>query len=1175
MFTKTHRLCVMTLGWAMLLSGPAGNAQTTFGSIVGTVTDPSGAPVADTQVNLTNLGTNEKRVETTNTEGFYQFVNLPPGQYSVGVQKTGFKGFLRTPITVETGTTTRIDIPLQVGEVRQTIEVTAQTPLLQPEQSSLGQVVSQRETNTLPLNGRNPLNLVALVPSVVPQGGSMSNPNGQNPFAWGNYQIGGGMANQSMVWLDGSPVNGSYINITALIPTQDSLQEFKVATNNLSPEYGRFAGGVVNFVTKSGTNQLHGTLWEYLRNRDLDANDFFSNAAGIPRGAFTQNQFGFNIGGPVFIPKVYDGKHKTFFFVDYEGFRLRQGASYTETVPTAAERTGNLSGLAASQGVKIYDPLTTCGTEPGVNCPPGVTVGARLPFPGNVIPASRLNPTSQILLNLYPAPNAPGNANGVGNWVGNGTQGGNNNETVVHIDQNVSEKQHISARYTYWSNLNLPIDPMHNGVCQDRCTETFNTNNFVLGDTYTFTPTTIMEVHLSYQRFSYNRTPETLGYDLTKLGWPAFLNTEVFARDLPVPVINGFDTFNTFGSQGAGSIIIDRNDNYRAAGTVTKIVGTHTFKMGAEFLRMTHNYAQTNVPTGIFYFNPDLTAANALNTAGSGLGLATFLLGYPSSGNAGNPALVAGEQLYPAVFFNDDWHARSNLTFNIGLRWEHAGPWTERFNRLSFFNPTQLNQVLAAHGINVPGNIDLVNSADDPYRSNIKPDWKQFGPRFGMAYSFANNMVFHAGYGIFWLPNDVAWDYSPNNDPINSYQTPYLATVYPGIPAGNISNPFPQGIIPPPGRNPVYAQELLGESVTESLLSNPYGYAQQWNADIQKQFGGSFLLDIAYGGAKGTHLPIDSPQIDQMPDQFLSLGSALFTNVANPFYPYITAPGSSLSQPTIQESQLLRPYPEYTGILFAGEGIGNSTYESLQVKAEKRFSGGGTILVAYTHSKLISDTDTITGWLESGGVGGHQDWNNLRADKSLASFDTPDRLVISYVLDIPVGKGHKLLSNANAFVNAAIGGWGIEGVTTFQSGFPLHLTTNSNNINSPGAGTQRPNVIYGCNPVLSGSATSRLNEWFNTSCFFQPAPFTYGDESRTDPLLRADGISNFDFSAFKNFALASEDKARLQFRAEFFNLFNRVQFGFPGQALGSSNFGVVTNQQNLPRLVQFALRLEF
>ncbi len=1195
MLRKPLCLCLLGTIAALLSVVPHLNAQSTFGSVVGNVTDPSGAAIGNTEVVLTNLGTNEKRTETTNADGLYQFVNVAPANYSVSVEKPGFKRIVRSPVNVQTQTTSKIDLALEVGAVNQTVEVTAQTPLLTPESTSLGTVIDERKTVELPLNGRNPLNLVALSPSVVPQGGSMSNPNGQNPFAWGNYQIGGGMANQSMVWLDGSPVNGSYINITALIPTQDSLQEFKVATNNLSPEYGRFAGGVVNFTTKSGTNDLHGTAYEFLRNRDLDANDFFSNKNGTPRGAFTQNQFGFNVGGPVFIPKIYNGKNKTFFFVNYEGFRLRQGQSYTETVPDAAERNGDLSSLAAAQGVNVYDPLTTCGTGPGYprQCAPGEAQGSRLQFAGNVIPTTRINPTSVKLLNLYPAPNASGNAFGVGNWIENGKQGGNQNQTVVHIDQNISEKQHVTARYTYWGNLNLPTDPFGNGVCQDRCTETFNTNNFVLGDTYSFTPTTINELRVSYQRFDYNRIPETLGYDLTQLGWPAANNTQAIFRDLPVPVINGFDTNNTFGSQGAGSVIIDRNDNYRIADTVTKILGNHTFQFGGEFMRMTHNYAQTNVPTGVFNFNPDLTAANANNTAGSGLGIATFLLGYPSGGNASSPALVAAQQYYPALFANDNWHLTPKLTLTLGLRWEHSGPWTERFNRISYFNPTQDNAVLAAAGITAPGNVDLVNSPGNSYRSGIRPDWKQFAPRAGAAYQLAQKTVLHAGYGIFWLPNDVAWDTSPNNDPINSYSTPVLESVFTGVPAcytnggcsatspvvgtgsNTIKNPFPGGILPPPGRTPGYAQTLLGTGVTENILNNSYGYAQQWNVDVQQQLGNGFLVDVAYGGAKGTHLPIDSPQIDQLPDQYLSLGNALLQNVANPYYGLVTSSGSPLSQPTVQRSQLLRPFPEYNGVNFAGEGIGNSTYESLQVKAEKRFSGGNSILVAYTHAKLISDTDTVTSWLEAGGTGGIQDWNNLKAEKSLASFDTPDRLVVSYVLDIPVGRGRKYMAHSNGFVNAALGGWGVQGVTTLQSGFPLHITTNTNNANSPGSGSQRPNVVSGCNKSTPGSITARLDEYFNTSCFVQPAAFTFGDEGRTDPSLRSPGIANWDFSAFKSFPIAPEGKATLQFRAEFFNIFNRVQFGYPGQALGSSSFGQITTQQNLPRLVQFALRLSF
>jgi len=333
------------------------------------------------------------------------------------------------------------------------------------------------------------------------------------------------------------------------------------------------------------------------------------------------------------------------------------------------------------------------------------------------------------------------------------------------------------------------------------------------------------------------------------------------------------------------------------------------------------------------------------------------------------------------------------------------------------------------------------------------------------------------------------------------------------------------------------------------------------------------MLEVAYGGAKGTHLPIDW-QRDQLPDQFLSLGTQLTQNVPNPFYGIVTAVGSSLLQPTVARGQLLRPFPQFTGTTFAGAGVANSTYESLQVSATKRFSNGSSLAVAYTHAKLIANAETLTGWLESGGTGGIQNHNNLRGEKSLASFDTPDRLVVSYVLDVPVGKGRKYLAHSNPLVQAALGGWGLQGSTTIQSGFPLHFGTNANQTNSQGGGS-RPNVIAGCDKSVDGSAQSRLNMWFNTSCFVAPPAFTFGNESRTDPNLRSAGIANWDIAAVKNFPISPEGGAYVQFRAEFFNMFNRVQFGFPNQTQGNSAFGQVTSQQNEPRLVQFALRVNF
>ncbi len=1139
-------------------------AQTSFGTITGTVTDASGGPVPGVNVSLTSLATGEKRAIQTGPDGSYQFVNINIGNYKIDAEKSGFKHFTRQPIDVEVQNSLKIDVALQVGDVSQQVEVTAQTPLLQPETSSLGQVVEQRKVNELPLNGRNPLNLVALVPSVVPQGGSMQNPNGTNPFAWGNYQIGGGMANQSSMLLDGSPLYISSGQLS-LVPSQDSLQEFKVQTNDLPAEFGRFAGGVINMTTKGGSNDLHGSAWEFLRNRDLNANDFFNNRAGVARPAFTQNQYGANLGGPVYIPHLYDGRNKSFFFVDYEGFRLRQGQSFTETVPTVAERTGDFSNLRDSSGnlVPLYDPLTTVPTANGQY--------ARTPFAGNVLPVNRLSPASLQLLKLYPLPNATGDPlTGVNNFVTNASVGGNNSQTVARFDQNISDRQHLFARYTYWGNLNLPIDPFKTGVCQDRCTEAFNTNNFVLDDVYSFNPTTILDLRASYLRFSYNRTPETLGYNLSQLGWPASLNSEVAYNPIPVPCISGFDPANVFCSDGTGSTIVDRNENYDVLGSLTKIIGQHTIKVGGEFLRTVENYVQSNNPTGSFNFDQNFTSSDPLNPVG-GSGLASFLLGYPSSGSAGKPIPLAGEQLNWGAYVQDDWKVTKSLTLNLGLRWNAILPWTERHNRESFFEPGVVNPVLQQAGLPYDGALGLVASADRSSRYNVNPDYKQFAPRVGLAYQVAAKTVLRAGYGISWLPPNLAGTYSTPNDFLGSFSTPYVATINNGItPYGNFSNPFPQGIIQPPGRNPIYQRQALGQSIGVTALNNPFGYAQQWNFDVQQELGSGFMLDVAYAGSKGTHLPFSGQQINQLPDQYLALGNQLLQQVANPFAGIVQQ--GPLSASTVTRGQLMVPYPQYTGVSLDGSDVGNSSYQSLQVKAEKRFNSGASLLVAYTHSKLISNTDALTSWLEPAGAGGVQDWNNLRAERSLTSFDVPDRLVVSYVLDLPFGKGRKFLSNAHGPTNFVVGGWGLEGVTTVQSGFPLHLTTAQNLTNSYGGGS-RPNVLG--NASLGGSAQSRLNGWFNVNDFAQPAAFTFGDESRNDPNLRGAGVANWDVSAFKNFPFGPEGKLNLQFRAEFFNIFNRVQFGAPGQTYGTPQFGIVSTQQNLPRLVQFALRFAF
>lgn len=1173
----------------------SGNAQSTSGSILGTVTDQSGAVLPNTTVQLINQATNTKVQAVSNDSGYYQFVSVPPATYKIVVQKEGFKQMSRAGVVLQTQARIQVDLALQVGASTETVEVTASSPLIEADNVSLGTVVDQRETNELPLNGRNPMNLTALVASVIPLGQTSGSPTGVNPFAWGNYQIGGGVAGQSSTYIDGAPDNGIYFHNTEIIPSQDSIQEFKVETNNLSAEYGALAGGAINFTTKSGTKDIHAAAWEYIRNKVLNANDYYSNLAGISRGAFTQNQYGFNVGGPVFIPHVYDGRKKTFFFLNWEGFNLRQGEAYTTSVPTTNELGGDLSGF----GAQIYDPMSTCSTDGSTPTPcTGSQVKGDRTLLGSQLTTATgqrnsINPTALAYLKAFmPAPNTTGNAQGLNNFTSKTAGGGNNYQTVARIDHDFSERQHISGRYTYWKNNNLAVDPLGTGICANgNCAENYFVHNFILDDTYTLSPKMILDMRLSYARFDYSRVPLRTNFDVTTIGWPSAYQSLVEFPGPPVMQIPSFDQAGLFNNQGADSTIYDAQDTYRLAGSLTRFVANHTLKVGGEYTAQRFNYAQTNTSSGMWYFNPGWTSSNAL-TGGGGLDVASYLLGYPGSGGSWYDNKTASASHYPAVYATDDWRASQKLTLHVGIRWEESFPYTERYDRISIFDPSASNDVLTANNIsNVPGNVELVNSAARSSRYGVNPDSKQISPRAGASYRLRENTVITLGYGIFWLPMDVTTGQNPGWDGTSSFTTPYVGSANGLTPSNSISTPYPIDpstgkayIIMPTGRSTTtvnsstvyqYQVNTLGNGVSAMFPNDNWGYAQQWNFGVQQQIGKTTALNIAYSGSKGTHIPFSGIQMNQLPDSDLAQAQQgnlnLSALVPNPYYNAIPN-GNSLKLQQISTGQTMLRFPEYPAVGANGAHMGDSTYNALEAKLTKRFAHGASLNVAYTFSKLISDTDTLASWLES--ISGIQDNNNLRGEKSLSSTSTPQRLVIAYVYDLPVGRGKALLPGLSRPADYVIGGWGLQGLTTLMKGFPLGLGDSNNTSNSYGGG-QRPNVVAGCNKNIGGPATKKLSEWFNTACFTQAPAYTFGNESRLDPNMKAPGVANWDLSIVKKFALDKDGRMNLQFRSEFYNLFNRVQFGVPNTSVGSPSYGVISGTQNLPRVAQFALRLSY
>jgi len=1144
---------------AILIAAAIVSAQTTTGSITGIVTDPAGASVPGSSLTLTNLDTNQVRQQTASETGDYTFPALPPGHYRLESQHPGFKRFVQEPIDIQVQQAVTINISLEVGQATQSLEVTGHPELLDAATSSLSQVVENRQVTELPLNGRNTLALVSLTPGVRTQAGFLQNAAVRSYAGWGNFSSNGGLSGANEILVDGAAVTMFSNNAPSLVPPVDATQEFRVQTNNYSAEFGRSSGAVVNIGIKSGTNQLHGSFYEFLRVDKLDANDFFQNRAGQARPKLTYNQFGFSIGGPVIIPKVYNGRDKTFFFVNFEGFRQRQGPALNTTVPTPAQLNGDFSKTfnSAGQLVVIANPFSVQTGATGT-----VT---RTPFPGNIIPASMIDPVAAKLTQngrVWALPNAPGAPfTGINNFVTSATQANDENQAVMRMDHNFGAKYQIFGTYGIQSFTLGGFDPFRNGT--DFSTvggdEADETQTAIIGLTALFSPKLVAEFHTSYSRFRNNRIGSSDGFDIASLGFPLALAAQ--AQFKTYPRLN-YSTVASLGKLTA-SEIRRVTDNYNETGSLTWTHGTHEFKFGGQLRIQQLNDIQIDDPNGNYTFSQAFTSSNPFaSSSTSGNDVASFLLGLPASGTMGQSLYLSLQRKYVAGFVHDNWKVTRTFTLNLGFRYEVEVPPTERYNNQVYFDFHALAPLVTQAGLTNPG---ALRPTDSKQRYPMNTYWHEFGPRFGFAWQVAPKMVLRGGYGIFWLPGGIEITQGSTSNPTAYISTALVSSLDNGVtPFARLSNPFPQGLIAP--GNAQGLNSLIGQSVSGFNLGQHAGYTQQWNFDVQRQFSDSFAADVAYAGSHSIGLP-GTIQINQIPDSLLSLGTALTQQVPNPFYGLVTV--GTLAQPTVSRGQLLRPYPQFGNVALGATNVGNSIYHSMQVKLTKRFSSS-LIAVAYTLSKGIGDTEAVTGYLEQNGVPGFQDSNNRRLDRSLNAFDSTHRLVVAYTAELPFGTGKRWL-NSRAKINYAFSGWEVNGIYTLESGTPLFLSTATNLTNSFGGGS-RPNN-NGTSALLSGDRESRLNKWFDTSVFSQPAAFTFGNTGRALPDVRNDGTNNLDLGLAKNNRFLRDGRMNLQFRAEFFNLFNHPRFGNPGLSFGTPQFGVITNQVNSPRLIQGALKL--
>jgi hypothetical protein len=1140
--------------------------QATTAQINGRIADPSGAAVPDARIVITNVETALKRESVSNEQGNYAAPLLPPGNYTINIFKEGFRPVTRSGMTLTVDQTVRLDVILEVGSVTEAVNVTAAAPLLEQETSALGQVVDNEKVTSIPINGRSPFRLIQLTPTVV----SLPSSYGQfrdipvNTQDDAAFSINGARAYTNELMIDGFPSTAGIGNEMTTIPNIDSTQEFKIQTSNLSAEWGRIGGGVINVSTRSGTNQLHGALYEFLRNDILNANEFFNKRGGKSTPEFRLNQFGYALGAPIVIPKLYNGKDRTFFFTDYQGSRWRQGVVFQGTMPTDFQRQGDFSHTLTQTGqpILIYDPVTTRANPDR----PGTFL--RTPFPGNIIPRNRMDPVALKLMPFYPEPNTVSSSPAqVNNYISNAPNGIDQANFAGRIDHALSQNWRTFARLSD-GRTTLTFGDTY-CITNDYCNPASPTNGKVivynysggLSNTITLSPRTVLDVRYGFARFHWIRTGRGLGFDQTQVGMPPSLVGQLSVPYFPIQSVQGFSAL------GGGSLVDKADTTQSILSSLSHAAGRHNLKTGIDFRIRRVNLFQLASPGGTYSYTQAMTTGpdpNVVTTTG-GVGAASFLLGAPSSGSVNSAAGVAMQSFYYAGYVQDDIRLSTRLTLNAGLRYETESPYSERYNQLNYFDFSLASPVRNAAFPNLTGGLVFADS-----KNPTVYNWNKngFAPRAGFAYTVTRSTVLRGGSGLFIVPlglTDVVAGFSPNSG--FSSTTPMVATLDGLTPYRFLNNPYPTGLTAPV-RNSQGASTYLGQAIGVWQRDVPLPYTLHWNLDLQQSLPGGILVDAAYTGSRGVHQN-QLREFNALAPQNLALGTALQTLVANPFYPNI--PTGALSQATVQRRQLLLPYPQFTSVQLQNDGWGNSVYHALAVKVEKRTRNGLTFLVAYTLEKLIADVRNMQGFDSNNGAffnSTPQNWYDLRSERSVSEIDTGQALSFSYVAELPFGKNRHFLSGAHGVLGKLVGGWQLSGVLTYHGGYPLAMSATIPN------GGNRPNST-GVNASLPGgrSRNDEISKWFNTAAFTQPAAFTYGNVARTLGSVRGPNFIIWDTSMQKNTQLG--EKLKLQFRFESFNTLNRPNFDQPNSTVGNLQFGTISATVLSPRVCQAAMKLVF